>query len=152
MNMNKLCADLWERFCKMDDSLKVVWLEEQSTWKMIVFASEDLNDWLRLGYGSNNFIGFFEDMKNYDDAFKNLDSRRKWICVSPKNHWIRSVDSLMEIVATYCNLLRDFKQSRMQKLFGYTDEEIHAILMELKDLDDLEMRKIWSRFMESRGV
>lgn len=151
MDMNKLCEDLWNRFCKMDDCLKVVWMEEQSTWNMIVLASKDLNDWMRLGYGSNNFVGFFEDLKRYEDVCKNFDPGKKWICVSSRRLWIRSTDSLIEIDARYCCLLREFKHSRMRKLLGYTDEEIHAILTELKDLSELEMTKTWNNFMESKG-
>ena len=151
MDMNKLCEDLWGRFCKLDDCLKVVWIEEHSLMDMIVLASHDLNDWLRLGYGSNNFIGFFEDMKNYDDAFKNFDSSKKWICVSPRNHWIRSTDSLTIVVAAYCNLLREFRSSRMRKLLGYTDDEVRAIIAELKDIDVSTMNEIWRHFIKKKA-
>ena len=151
MNLKELAEDLWERFCKLDDNLQVIWLEEFADRRIRIVHRENLNEYFDSIY-HGDYLAFRKRLKECveweDYAF---DSDKKWF-IDYIDCEILEVGNTLAIPAYFNTvLLENLKEKAFCEVLGYTEKETEGIQLVLKASSAEEIKETWEKVMEPKA-
>ena len=151
MNLKELAEDLWERFCKLDDNLQVIWLEEFTRQRIRIVHKENLNEYFDSIY-HGDYLAFRDRLKECVEwADEALDSNKKWF-IDYIDCEVLEVGNTLAIPAYYdTNLLESLKEKAFCEVLGYTEKEIEEIQSLLKTSSTEEIKEAWEKVMEPKA-